>query len=177
MNLIVAVDKRWAIGNKGRLLVSIPQDQKTFRDMTLGKVIVMGRKTLESLPAGQPLYGRTNLVLTKDFNYRIKGAIVCHSMEEAFSRLKDYRDEDIYIIGGQSIYEQFLPYCKEAHVTRIDFAYDADTYFPDLEQNPDWELAEESDEQTYFDLCYVYQKYRNKNEPILGTSLEIGEGR
>lgn len=163
MNIIVAVDKNWAIGNRGQLLVSIPQDQKTFRDMTLGKVIVMGRKTLESLPGAQPLYGRTNIVLTKDPAYRVKGASVCHSLEEVMELLKEYAEEDIYIIGGQSIYEQFLPHCREAHVTYIDFEYAADTYFPNLEQNPDWELVDESDEQTYFDLCYTYQHYKNKN--------------
>ena len=83
MNLIVAVDKHWAIGKKGQLLVSIPGDQKMFRDETLGKVVVMGRKTLESLPGGQPLYGRTNLVLTRDLSYSVKGAVVVHSLEEA----------------------------------------------------------------------------------------------
>lgn len=162
MNLIVAADKHWAIGNRGKLLVSIPQDQQTFRNMTLGKVVVMGRKTLESLPGGQPLYGRTNLVLTRDPLYRVKGATVCRSMEEAQEFLKGYASDDIYIIGGQSIYEQFLEQCSQAHVTAIDFSYDADTYFPNLDQNPDWELAEESEEQTYFDLCYTYRRYINK---------------
>jgi len=166
VNLIVAVDKHWAIGNRGQLLVSIPQDQKRFRDMTLGKVIVMGRKTLENLPGGQPLYGRTNIVLTTDPDYRVKGAAICHSMDEALEQLKAYPTEDVYIIGGQSIYEQFLPYCKEARVTYIDFAYAADTYFPNLEQNPDWELLDESDEQTYFDLCYTYRYYKNKKNQV-----------
>lgn len=164
MNLIVAADKHWAIGNKGKLLVTIPQDQQTFRSMTLGKVVVMGRKTLESLPGGQPLYGRTNIVLTSDPSYRAKGAVVCHSMDEALHELKQYADEDVYIIGGQTIYEQFLGLCSEAHVTAIDFSYDADTYFPNLDRDPEWELVEESDEQTYFDLCYTYRRYRKKQD-------------
>lgn len=160
MNIIVAVDRHWAIGNKGQLLVTIPQDQKMFREETMGKVIVMGRKTLESLPGGQPLYGRTNIVLTADPGYRVNGAIVCHSIEEVLETLKEYPPEDIFIIGGQSIYEQFMPYCDVAHVTWIDFEYNADTYFPNLDADPEWEVVAESDEQTYFDLCYLFKMYK-----------------
>ena len=103
MKLIAAVDKNWAIGNKGQLLVSIPQDQKMFRDETMGKVIVMGRKTLESLPGAQPLYGRTNIVLTADPDYRVKGASVCGSVEEVMELLRAYHTDDVYIIGGESV--------------------------------------------------------------------------
>lgn len=160
MNIIVAVDKNWAIGNQGQLLVSIPEDKKLFRDETMGKVIVMGRKTLESLPGKQPLYGRTNIVLTKNPDYKVKGAVVCHSLSEAMEELGKYPEEDCFIIGGQSIYEQFLPYCNTAHVTYIDYRYSADTYFPNLDQDPSWEMAAESDEQTYFDLCYTFRMYQ-----------------
>ena len=154
MNLIVAFDQNWAIGKAGRLLVNIPADRQMFMKETTGKTVVMGRKTLESLPGGQPLGKRENIVLTRDESYRVKGAAVCHSVEEALRLLEGKDPEDIFIIGGQSIYEQFLPYCHTAHVTFVDYVYDADTLFPNLEQNPDWRLAEESDEQTYFDLCY-----------------------
>ncbi len=163
MNLIAAVDKHWAIGSRGQQLVNIPQDQKLFRDRTLGKVIVMGRKTLKSLPGGQPLYGRTNVVLTRDPECRVKGAVVCHSLEEVLKFLESYESGDIYIIGGDSVYEQFLPYCDLAYVTYIDFAYEADTWFPNLDRDPEWTMTEESDEQTYFDLCYTYRTYR-RNE-------------
>lgn len=162
MNLIVAVDKHWAIGNGGKQLVNIPHDLKRFRDMTLGKVIVMGRKTLEALPGGQSLYGRENIVLSHDPQYQVKGATVCHSIEEVLERVRTYASEDVYIIGGDSVYHQFLPYCDTAYVTYIDFAYHADTYFPNLEAEADWKLAEESDEQTYFDLCYTYQIYKKQ---------------
>lgn len=160
MKLIAAVDSNWAIGNRGQQLVNIPQDQKMFRDMTLGKVIIMGRKTLESLPGGQPLYGRTNIVLTKDLQYRVKGAKLCHSVEEVMELLSGYPQDDIYVIGGQRVYEQFLPYCDEALVTWIDYEYAADTYFPNLDRASDWTMAEESDEQTYFNLCYTYRTYK-----------------
>lgn len=164
MNLIAAVDKNWAIGNKGQQLVNIPQDQKLFRDMTLGKVIVMGRKTLESLPGGQPLYGRINIVLTRDPDLKVKGAKICRSLEETLELLKQYNTEEIYIIGGDSIYAQFLPYCDQAYVTFIDFVYDADTWFPNLDQKADWIMTEESDEQTYFDLCYTYRMYQRTEQ-------------
>lgn len=124
----------------------------------------MGRKTLESLPGGQPLHGRTNLVLTKNRGYKVKGAVLCHSVEEVLARLQDYRPEDVFILGGQSIYEQFLPYCRIAHVTWIDYVYDADTYFPDLDADPEWKLVLESEEQTYFDICYEFRMYQRKQE-------------
>lgn len=163
MNLIVAVDKNWAIGRNGELLVSIPEDMKLFRSETMGKVVVMGRKTLESFPGGNPLKNRTNIVITGNTNYEKEGVIVCHSVEETLAKLKEYDTEDIFIIGGETIYRQFLPYCSIAHVTKIDFAYDADTFFPNLDENPDWSISESSDEKTYFDLEYYFLKYENAN--------------
>ncbi len=162
MNLIAAVDKRWAIGNKGQLLVSIPGDQKLFREETLGKVVVMGRKTLESLPGGRPLYGRTTIVLSRDKSYQVKDAQVVHTLEEALRELEKYSSEDIFVAGGQEIYQQFLPYCQTAHITWIDYTYDADTYFPNLDQDEEWELAAESEEQTYFNICYEFRMYKRK---------------
>ncbi len=159
MNLIVAVDRNWAIGKDGRLLVNIPADRQLFVKETTGKVVVMGRKTLESLPGGQPLGKRENIVLSKDPGYRVKGAKVCNSVDEALELLAGMNSDDVYIIGGQSIYEQFLPYCDTAHVTFVDYIYDADTLFPNLDADPQWRLAEESDEQTYFDLCYCFRRY------------------
>lgn len=164
MNLIVAVDKHWAIGKHGRLLVTIHADQQMFLRETTGKVVVMGRRTLESLPGGQPLGNRVNLVLTKDRNYKVKGALICHSMEEALEKLREYNSENVYIMGGQSVYRQFLPYCDTAHVTAIDYVYDADTFFPNLNKDEEWELAEEGEEQTYFNLCYTFIKYVRKNQ-------------
>lgn len=162
MNMIVAVDSNWAIGHKGKLLVSIPEDMQFFRRETTGKVVVMGRKTLESFPNGLPLKNRVNVVITKDKEYNIKDAIICHSIEEALEVLKQYNDEDIYVIGGESIYRQFLPYCSVAHVTKINYSYDADTYFPNLDEMDEWTIEESSDERTYFDLEYEFVKYAKK---------------
>ncbi len=159
MNLIVAVDKNWAIGKENKLLVSIPQDMKFFRETTMGKVVVMGRKTLESFPGGQPLKKRTNIVITRDKKYSVKDAIVVHSVEEALEELKKYPSEDVYVIGGDSIYKQMLPYCDVAHVTKINHAYEADTYFPNLDENEEWLVTGVSDEQTYFNLEYEFVRY------------------
>lgn len=162
MNLIVAVDKNWAIGNGNKLLVSIPQDMKFFRETTKGKIVAMGRKTLESFPGGQPLKNRVNVVLTTDKNYKVNGTDVVHTIDEMLDELKKYPSEDIYIIGGESIYRQLLPYCDTAYVTKIDHAYDADTHFPNLDEDPQWEMTKISDEQTYFDLEYVFTIYERK---------------
>ncbi len=159
MNLIVAVDKNWAIGNGNKLLVSIPQDMKFFRETTMGKVVVMGRKTLESFPGGQPLKKRTNIVLTRDKNYRVKDAIVVNTVDELLLELGKYDEDEIYVIGGESIYRQMLPYCKTAHITKIHHEYEADTYFPNLDEDDEWVVTGVSDEQTYFDLEYEFVRY------------------
>ena len=159
MNMIVAVDNNWAIGNHNELLVSIPADMKFFRQETDGKVVVMGRKTLESFPNGMPLVNRVNIVLTENPDYQVKGAKIVHSLAELQEELKQYRSEDVYVIGGESIYRSMLPYCDTALVTKIDHAYAADTYFPNLDEDAEWELTGETEEQTYFDLEYVFTKY------------------
>ncbi len=159
MNLIAAVDENWAIGNKNQLLVRIPADQKFFRETTTGKVVVMGRKTLESFPNGLPLKNRTNIVLTHDPDYRVKDAVVVHSMEELHEELAKYASEDIYVIGGETVYRQLLDECDVAHITKISFAYDADAYFPNLDEMPEWRIAADSEEQTYFDLEYFFYRY------------------
>ena len=140
--LIVAVDNNWAIGSKNELLIRIPNDHKHFREETTGKVVVLGRKTLETFPQGMPLKNRINIILSKDPNYQVKDAIVVHSIEELLEELKKYDEENIYIIGGESIYRQMLPYCDVAHVTKIDHAYEADAYFPDLDSDPEWRLPQ-----------------------------------
>ena len=164
MKIIAAVDKNWAIGRDNQLLVSIPADMKMFRQETSGKVVVMGRKTLESFPNGLPLKNRTNIVLTKNPNYQVKDALVLHSVEEILEEIKKYPSDQVYCIGGDSIYKQLLPYCDTAHVTKIDFAYAADAWFPNLDEMPEWKITASSEEQTYFDLEYRFLKYERIQE-------------
>lgn len=162
MNLIVAVDKNWGIGKDNKLLVSIPADMKFFREETMNKVVVMGRKTLESFPNGLPLKGRTNIVLTRDRNYQVKDAVLVHSVEELMDELRKYDTGEVYVIGGDSVYKLLLPYCDIAHVTKIDYEYEADSFFPNLDEMPEWEVTASSEEQTYFDLEYAFVKYTKK---------------
>lgn len=162
MNLIVAVDENWAIGKDNKLLVSIPSDMKFFRQTTMGKVVVMGRKTLESFPNGLPLKNRTNIVLTRSRDYKVKGAVMVHSVPELLAELEKYNSEDVYVIGGDSVYRELLPYCDTAHVTKISHAYEADAYFPNLDAMEEWEVTGESEEQTYFDLEYLFVRYERK---------------
>lgn len=163
MNLIVAVDKNWAIGSKGGLLVRIPGDQKMFREETTGKVVILGRKTMETFPGKQPLKNRTNIILSRDLSYQAKGATVVHSIEELLEECKKYADEDLYVIGGESIYRQLLPYCDTAHVTKIDRDYEADAFCPNLDQDEAWEITADSEEQSYFDITYHFVKYERKS--------------
>ena len=162
MNLILSADNNWAIGKDNKLLVRIPADMKFFRETTTGKVVVMGRKTLESFPNGLPLKNRINIVLTKNLSYQVKDAIVVHSKEELDQELKKYNSDDIYVIGGGSVYEMLLKECDIAHVTKINYTYEADTFFPNLDEDPDWEIVADSEEQTYFDREYFFLKYQRK---------------
>ena len=159
MNLIAAVDKNWAIGYQNKLLTSIPEDMKFFRQTTTGKVVVMGRKTLESFPGKKSLKNRTNIVLTRNPSYQAEGAIVVHNEDELREELKKYDSEDIFVIGGESIYRQFLDECDKAYITKIEYAYTADAYFPNLDEKEEWKITAESEEHTCFDLEYFFLTY------------------
>lgn len=159
MKLIAAVDKNWAIGYKNQLLVSIPSDMKQFRQKTTGHIVVMGRKTLESFPGGLPLKNRRNIVLTSNRDYQVKDAVIVHSEEELKEELKKYDTDEIFVIGGESIYRMLEPLCDEAFLTKIDHSYQADAHFPNLDADPSWVLKEESEENTCFDLEYVFTRY------------------
>lgn len=142
------------------LLVRIPDDMRRFREMTVGNVVVAGRKTLEGFPGGQPLKDRVNIVLSKNRGYQVKGAVTVHNMEELSEELGKYKSEDIYVIGGESIYRQLLGWCDTAYITKIDYDYQADAWFPNLDEEEGWRITDESEEQTYFDLEYYYIKYK-----------------
>lgn len=163
MKLIAAVDNNFGIGNKGKLLVHIPSDLKRFRAMTLGKVVVLGRKTLETFPQKQPLELRTNIILSKNKSYNVKGAIVVNSREELINKLKSYDTDDVYILGGESIYNMMLDYCDEAIITRLDYEYEADSYIKNLDKEENWEKVSSGEEQTFFDVIFRFDNYINNN--------------
>lgn len=164
MNIIVSVDKKWGIGNKGKLLVSIPRDKKLFREETTGKVIIMGHNTLLSLPGSQPLAGRENIVLSRDKSLSIKGATVLNSVDACIDYLRknNIKDSDVFVIGGESVYNDFLPYCDVAHITYIDYEYEADRHFLNLDISNEWSLVLETEEETYFDIPYTFRLYKRK---------------
>jgi dihydrofolate reductase len=159
------VDRNWAIGNKGELLIRIPADMKLFQNETWGKVVVLGRKTLATFPNGQPLMGRTNIIISSNRAYRVKDAIVVHDLAELLEELQKYPPEDVFVIGGESIYRMLLPYCHTAHITKIDYAYEADAFFPNLDEAPEWQITEDSEEQSYFDITYQFLKYEKGDSP------------
>lgn len=162
MNIIVTVDENWAIGKGGDFLTRIPAEQRNTDSLTLGKTIIMGRKTLQALPQGQPLYGRENIILTQDAQFAQKGVTVAHSVEELEELLAEKEQESIFVYGGESVFKALLPKCDTAYVLYIEKSYDANRFFENLDRSEGWELTEESDEQTYFDITYYFRKYERK---------------
>ena len=162
MNAIVAVDSNWAIGYQGELLISIPADHKFFRQETMGKFVVYGRKTLETFMGKHVLSGRTNIILSRNPEFAADGAKVVHSEKELMKELEQYDTKDVYIIGGASVYKMMLPHCDTVHVTKIERVYQADAYFPDLDKMAEWQITGDSEEQTYFDLIYHFYRYEKK---------------
>lgn len=168
MKAIVAVDLNWGIGYRGNLLQHIPEDMKFFKNMTIGKIVVMGRETFESLPGKNPLKDRVNIVLSRSQTFNSDGITVCSSLEELFAVLRKYNTDDVFIIGGQSIYRQLLPYCTEVYVTKILKIYKADKYFVNLDIDQGWNLVYESEIKDYNGIKYRFTKYLNTSIGISG---------
>ncbi len=148
MKLIVAADKNWGIGYQNRLLVSLADDMKRFKRLTERDVVIYGRKTLDSFPGGRPLPGRDNLILSHDRSLRVPGAVVCRNLNELGEKLQRLPDLPHWVIGGESVYRQLMPYCRKAYVTQVDQAFKADAFFPDLNQEQGWDLVHEEPWQT-----------------------------
>lgn len=163
ISAIVAVDNNWGIGFNGDLLEHIPEDLKRFKELTFNKVVVMGRKTWDSLPK-KPLPNRLNLVITRQGRF-VDEMTIFMGLEEITSRLKHLDDEDHwFIIGGGEIYKTLLPFCDNVYVTKIFKTYNkVDTYFPNLDNDPNWEIIEQSEVKTYKDIQYQFQLYGIKN--------------
>lgn len=167
MKLIVAVDREWGIGYKGALLATVKEDLAHFRKLTLGKTVVYGSATLRTFPSGRVLKDRKNLILSQNPNFTPEGAIVLRSVEELIAYEKSHSEEEIVVIGGTSVYRQLLPYCETAYVTRFDASFTKDAYFPNLDENPDWQCISVSG--TYYSsdatdtidgMPYCFTEYR-----------------
>ena len=159
MRAIFHADKKWGIGKKNGLMFSLPKDMKFFRETTTGKTVVMGLNTLRSFPGGKPLKNRTNIVLSPvDAG---AGALTVHDLEELFKEVKKYPEEDVFVIGGASVFRALLPYCTEALVTKVDADGGADVFAPDLDADPAFALAFESEPEEDNGFFIRFCTYRN----------------
>ena len=161
MRAIVAAAPDWGIGDGRGMLYSIPGDLKYFREQTKGHTVIMGRKTLESLPGGRVLPKRRNIILSRDRKLKVPGAYVCHSVGELLSLLEALGEKDAFVIGGGEIYQKLLPYCESALVTQVEQAppIQPSVFFPDLEE-AGWHLTKKSAPQEENGLTYTFTEWK-----------------
>ncbi|MBQ4545394.1 MAG: dihydrofolate reductase [Oscillospiraceae bacterium] len=162
MNIIAAADVAWGIGLKGDLLYHIPEDMRFFREMTKGKTVIMGRATLESFPNGAPLPNRRNIVISRTAS-EIPGVEICKSPKEAAELVKGEDSNDVFVIGGESIYRDMLPYCDTAYITRIEAKSEADRYLVNFDEMPEWEIVRRSPMYAHNGLCFKFVTYKKKD--------------
>lgn len=166
MNLIASADENWGIGYQGKLLCRMPEDMLWFKEHTMNKTVVMGQVTLESLPGSCPLTNRVNIVLSDDPDFFAQGCIVVHNLKELWAQTAAYADDEIFVIGGASVYNLLLPYCRKAYITKFHKNFPADRYLPNLDELPEWHLLIISDDQWHDDLRYNFCVYENDNPQI-----------
>ena len=164
MNAIVVADRSWAIGRDGGLLFSLPTDMKRFRSLTMGGAVILGRKTLESFPGGRPLPKRKNIVITRQKDLSVEGAAVVSSLAEALDAAGDTPPDQIWVIGGGSVYTALLERCKRVYLTKVDAqAEDPDTFFPNLDKLPGWEVEHAGEPITENGITFSFIEYINRN--------------
>lgn len=156
MNVIVAVDENWGIGKDGDQLIYLSEDLKRFKSLTMGHPLILGRKTMATFPGGRPLKGRRNLILSRNPDLAPEGGEVYHTMEELLAQAP----EDAFVVGGASVYRCLLDRCDTAYVTKIQKAFPADCWFPDLDRDPSWHAEETSDWMEQDGVRYHYVTYR-----------------
>ena len=161
MNIVVAVYDDWGIGRDGGQPVVVKADRRHFKEVTGSGTVILGRRTLEDFPGGRPLKGRRNIILTRDKSFSVDSGEVVHSVSEAIRAAESEDPDSVFVIGGESIYGQMLPYCHKAFVTRIFENPLSDVFFPDLDALPEWDVKESSeifheDEIAYQFFTYVH---------------------
>ena len=162
MDLIVNVCTNWGIGKDGKLLVSISADLKRFRQLTMGKTVILGRKTLSTFPGGRPLKNRTNLILSAR-GIAVEGAEVYRDLPSLLERAKASDLDQVSVIGGASVYEALLPYCDRAYITKTLLAPEADTFFPNLDQMAHWSVEQAGPVLEENGISFQYLDYVNSN--------------
>jgi dihydrofolate reductase len=165
MNLIVAVDNNWGIGHKGTQNVIIPEDRRKFRELTDGCTVIVGHRTLLDFPGSKPLPGRRNIVLSRNRELKIEGAVVVSSLGGLFCEIAGEDPDKVFVIGGDVIFKQLLPYCTYAYVTKIFATPESDAFFPNLDKLDNWVLDETGETRNHNGIEYAYLKYRN-NAPL-----------
>ena len=162
MNAIVAVDQNWAIGREDQLLFSLPQDMNRFRELTLNGTVILGRRTLESFPGGKPLPKRRNIVISKNAELNIADTEIVSSPKDALDLVGDTDSDDLWVIGGGSVYAALLPQCRKVYLTRVDACVDdADTFFQNLDKLPGWEIESTGEPMTENGMTYCFVDYVN----------------
>ena len=162
MNAIVVVDKNWAIGREGGLLFSLPTDMKRFRSLTLNGTVILGRKTLDTFPGGRPLPKRRNIVITRNVDFDREGCEIVSGTAAALEAAADTEADKLWVIGGGSVYAALLSRCKRAYLTKVDAAAEgADTFFPNLDKLPGWEVEAISEPVTENGVTYRFVDYIN----------------
>ena len=159
MNAIVAVNADWGIGLCGKQTVVIPEDRRHFKKLTDNCAVIIGRKTFESL--GGPLPNRSCILLTHDLSNKTENAVVVNSLTEALAAAQGYNSEKVFVIGGESIYRQILPFCVFAYVTKINVCPLSDAFFPDLDSLPGWEPMFVGEKNESGGVWFSYNIYRN----------------
>jgi dihydrofolate reductase len=163
MNLIASADIEWGIGFQGDLLYHVSEDMVWFKKQTINKVVIMGRETYASLPGNKPLVDRVNIILSSKKDFVALGCIVCTNMLDLFAKIAKYDPDDLFVIGGASIYEQFLPYCHKAYITKFHKKSPADRYLPNIDQLDNWQLLDISKDFRHNDLRYNFCIYQNNS--------------
>ncbi|NLH01116.1 MAG: dihydrofolate reductase [Clostridiales bacterium] len=159
MYAIVAVSENWGIGKDNGLLFTIPEDMRFFREMTVGKTVIMGRKTLESFPGGKPLKNRRNIVISTQDDYSAEGIEIVSSPLKAVELVENLPPEEVFVIGGGEVYRALLPFCDKVFVTKVKKRPEADRYFPDLDSMPEWKLTEVGEEKEHEGLKFRFCVY------------------
>jgi dihydrofolate reductase len=162
MKLIAVVSENWGLGLDGKLLFNLPQDMKFFKYITNNKIVVMGKKTLLSFPNSKPLPNRINIVLTRDKDFKEENVIVCHSLDELFKEIENFRSEDVFVIGGGNVFYQLQKYCDEIFITKVQKLVKADTFLYNFDEDENWMPVIKSKEFEENGMRFTFNTYYNK---------------
>ena len=172
MHLIAAVDSRFGLGRNNELLAHLSADLQRFKQLTLGRTVIYGRRTLETFPKARPLSGRSNIILSTQQDYHCEGAQVAHSLPQLASLVRGIPHDELWVIGGASVYEQLLPYCSWAHLTLIDADLGADCFLRDLRSMSRWREVGRGMPMHEKGLNFCYHDYFCSSALLLGSAAE-----